>query len=59
MFTVHRQHGSPGIGIYISYIRAAGGICLFLVSVLVCVVFHSVLKCKDRFGYISIHVHEP
>ena len=27
-----RQHGSPGIGIYISYIRAAGGICFFLVS---------------------------
>lgn len=27
-----RQHGSPGIGIYVAYIRAAGGICLFLVS---------------------------
>lgn len=29
---VHRQRGSPGLGIYVAYCKAAGGIVLFLVS---------------------------
>lgn len=43
-----RQRGSPGLGIYVAYCQAAGGIVLFLVSVLYTVVRQQSYRCDIR-----------